>query len=141
MARFELVEQKEEWGCGVACVASFLGVPYEEARALLRKQKNGKTVRAEPKGLELHHIALALQERGYRVIADWKEADEYPQGTIVCISGKKPYDGDHYILKTRKGWMDPWHNIGLKEPCKADFRRDYPEGTEFLVALVPMAAG
>ena len=140
MERFDLVVQTEEWGCGVACVASFLGVSYNEARDLLRKYKDGKTVNAHPKGLELHHIALALQERGYRVIADWKESDRYPQGTIVCISGKHPYDGDHYILKTPKGWMDPWHNLDSK-PRRANFRRDFPEGTEFLVALIPMASG
>jgi len=139
MGRFDLVVQSEEWGCGVACVASFLGVPYGEARDLLRTKKDGKTVNAHPKGLDLHHIALALKERGYRVRADWKEAGKYPQGTIVCISGKKPYDGDHYMLKTQKGWMDPWHNMGSK-PRKANFRHDYPEGTEFLVALVPAAA-
>ncbi|MCX7564492.1 hypothetical protein OS176_13270 [Xanthomonadaceae bacterium XH05] len=140
MNRFELVEQKEEWGCGVACVASFLGTTYDDARELLRKQKGGKTVQAAPKGLELHHIALALQERGYRVVADWREPSQFREGTIVCISGDKPYDGHHYIIKTRKGWMDPWHNIGTK-PRKADFRKSYPKGTEFLVALVPQPAG
>ena len=140
MARFDPVVQTEEWGCGVACVASFLGTSYNEARELLRKQKNGRTVNAKPKGLELHHIALALQDRGYRVVADWKEPKKFVQGTIVCISGKKPYGEHHYMLKTRKGWMDPWHNMDSK-PRRADFREDFPEGTMFLVALVPKAAG
>lgn len=139
MSRFDLVTQSEEWGCGVACVASFLGISYGEARDLLRKHKGGKTVNATPKGLELHHIAFALQERGYKVIADWQESSRFCEGTIVCISGNKPYDGHHYMLKTKKGWMDPWHNIG-KKPRKADFRPSYPEDTEFLVALIPQPA-
>ena len=83
---------------------------------------------------------MALQERGHKVIADWEELDQFPKGTIVCISGKKPYDGHHYILKTPKGWMDPWHNMGEK-PQAAAYRDEYPEGTEFLVALVPMGSG
>ena len=140
MKRFGLVVQKEEWGCGVACVASFLGVTYDESRELLRKQKNGRTVQAAPKGLELHHIALALQEKGYRVIADWLEPGRFREGTIVCISGAAPYDGHHYMVKTRQGWMDPWHNLGTK-PRKAGFRQSYPDGTEFLVALVPQPVG
>lgn len=140
MSRFDLVAQSQEWGCGVACVASFLGTSYGEARDLLCKHKGGKTVNATPKGLELHHIALALQERGYRVIADWREPSRFREGTIVCISGDKPYDGHHYILNTRKGWMDPWYNIGTK-PRKADFRQSYPDGTEFFVALIPQPTG
>ena len=140
MRQFDPIEQREEWGCGVACVASFLGTSYDDARELLRKHKDGKTVNAHPKGLELHNIALALQERGYRFIADWHESNRFPNGTIVCISGKKPYDGHHYMLKTQRGWMDPWHNMGSK-PRRADFRKNYPDGTEFLVALVPRAAG
>ena len=140
MSRFELVTQTEEWGCGVACVASFLGVSYEEAKALLREQKDGKTVNAKPYGLELHHIALALQEHGHRFIADWREPARYREGTIVLVRGPAPYDGEHYMLKTRKGWMDPWHNMGTT-PRKAGFRDTLPEDTEFLVALVPQTAG
>ncbi|KAB7702100.1 hypothetical protein GBN33_03095 [Plesiomonas shigelloides] len=136
MERFSLVAQTDEWGCGVACVASFLGISYSTASELLRKHKNGKTVNQTPKGLELHHIALALQDYGYRVVADWKEPKKFVQGTIVCIAGEKPYDGHHYMLKTRNGWMDPWLNIG-KKPRKAGFRKKYPDGTEFLVALIP----
>lgn len=140
MIRFDLVSQSEEWGCGVACVASFLGTSYGEARDLLRKHKGGKTVNADPKGLELHHIALALQERGYRVIADWRDSEGFCEGTIVCIAGDKPYDGHHYMIKTQSGWMDPWLNMGMK-PRKAGFRSSYPDGTEFLVALVPQSNG
>jgi hypothetical protein len=140
VSHFDLVPQTEEWGCGVACVASFLGTSYLEAKDLLRKHKGGKTVNASPKGLDLHNIALALQERGHRFVADWREPERFREGTIVCISGSKPYDGHHYMLKTRKGWMDPWYNIGEK-PRKAGFRDLYPEGTEFLVALVPQRAG
>jgi hypothetical protein len=135
MSRFDPVTQKEEWGCGVACVASLLDVSYEEAKALLKDEK-GKSVNKGTPGLELHHIAIALQKRDVKVIADWEDRSDFPNGTIVCIADDALYEGEHYMLKTPKGWMDPWSNMG-EMPRRAEFRNDYPDGTWFLVALVP----
>lgn len=135
MKRYEAVVQREEWGCGVACVASLLGVPYEEAKEILKEVK-GTTVNHGIKGLELHHIAVALKERGIGVIADWEEAESFPDGTIICIANDDLYSGEHYMLKTPAGWMDPWMNMG-KKPRKAGYREAYPDGTWFQVALVP----
>ena len=135
MNQYDLVAQEDEWGCGVACMASLLGVSYQNAKKLAEDAK-GLAINAEPGGLELHDIAIALQKAGVKVIADWDPAD-IPDGAIVCIRGKAPYADDHYILKTPSGWMDPWYNIGnnLRE---ARSREEYPSGTYFLVALVPV---
>ena len=135
MAKYELVTQEDEWGCGAACVASLLGVSYQEAKQLVENVK-GREIDKKPYGLELHHLALALQEKGVKVVADWAP-DGCPDGTIICISGKSPYDGDHYMLKTPEGWMDPWHNMPT-EPKEAGYRNWLPDETYFLVALVPV---
>ena len=134
METFGLVTQEDEWGCGVACVASLLGTSYRDAKELLRGEK-GKSVNAGVPGLELHHIALALQRRRVQVVADWEELSNFPLGTIVCIGGKGAYAGDHYMLMTPNGWMDPWVNIG-ERPRRAGYRDTYPDGAHFLVALV-----
>lgn len=136
MKPYDLVTQEDEWGCGAACIASLLGIPYQKAKQLVEKVK-GRSVNAKPRGLELHHIAIALQKKRVKVIADWKPT-EIPDGTIVCISGKPPYDGDHYILKTPYGWMDPWYNLD-ENKMEAQYRKTYPRGTSFLVALVPVS--
>lgn len=137
--RYGLVSQNvDEWGCGVACVASLTGTPYAEAKERLETTK-GSGIDVRPKGLELHDIARALQTYGKYVVADWHERDpaSYPNGTIVCVGDKDATrDSHHYMLKTPSGWMDPWHNMD-KKPRKAGFRQTYPRGKYFLVALVP----
>ena len=113
---------------------SFRGFISERKEAGRGCERTGD--QCEPGGLELHDIAIALQKAGVKVIADWDPADIH-DGAIVCIRGKAPYADDHYILKTPSGWMDPWYNIGnnLRE---ARYREEYPSGTYFLVALVPV---
>lgn len=137
--RYGLVSQnKDEWGCGVACVASLTGSSYEEAKELLESVK-GAPIGARPKGLELDHIARALKEHKIVVVADWEEPapGRYRNGTIVCIGDSEASrDSHHYMLKTPYGWMDPWHNMD-KEPRRAGYRQRFPRGKYFLVALVP----
>lgn len=137
MKPYDLVDQEDEWGCGATCIASLLAIPYSKAKQLVEKVK-GQSVNAGLPGLELHHIAIALQKKCVKVIADW-DPTEIPDGTIVCISGKPPYDGDHYILKTPYGWMDPWYNLD-ENKMEARYRETYPRGTSFLVALVPVSS-
>ena len=138
MKQYDLVSQEDEWGCGVACVASLLGITYQEAKNLVEDIK-GRSVNAKPHGLELHHIALALQAEGVKVIADWDSAVHHPDGSIVCIGGKSRYKYEHYILKTPNGWMDPWFDL-KKNNMVAKYRDDYPKGADFLVALIPVQA-
>jgi len=134
--KYELVSQEDKWGCGAACVASLLGVSYQKAKHLVETAK-GRSINSKPYGLQLHDIAIALKEEKIKVIADW-DPTEIPDGTIVCISGEVPYDGDHYLLKTPNGWMDPWYNI-IENNMVARYRKKYPKGTYFLVALVPVS--
>ena len=133
--KYELVSQEDEWGCGAACVASLLGISYRKARQLVEREKK-LSVNDEPFGLELHHIAIALQKEGVKVIADWAPAI-IPAGSIVCIGGKSRYKYEHYLLKTQDGWMDPWYDLD-ETNMVAKYREDYPKGAHFLVALIPM---
>ena len=133
---YELVTQEDDWGCGAACVASLLGVDYAEGKRLVEGIKR-KSVNAQPHGLELWHIALALSGRGVRVVADW-DPPSIPNGTIVCVWGPGRYKGCHYILKTPHGWMDPWYN--LRKHKQACYRKEYPRGSSFFSALVPLPA-
>lgn len=138
MKQYDLVSQEDEWGCGAACVASLLGITYQKAKTLVEDIK-GRSVNAKPHGLELHHIALALQAEGVKVIADWDSTVPPSDGTIVCIGGKSRYKYEHYILRTPSGWMDPWHNLDPEKKV-ARYLKEYPRGSEFLVALIPVSA-
>ena len=137
MKKYELVSQEDEWGCGAACVASLLGVSYQKAKQLVETEKK-RSVNDKTRGLELHQIAIALQNKGVKVIADWDSAAHHPDGSIVCIGGKSRYKYEHYILKTPNGWMDPWFDL-KKNNMVAKYRDDYPKGADFLVALIPVS--
>jgi len=65
MTQYQLVSQEDDWGCGAACIASLLDIRYQQAKQLVEKVK-GRSINALPCGLELHHIAIALQKRESR---------------------------------------------------------------------------
>ena len=134
MNDFALVEQEDEWGCGVACVASRLGVTYAVAKSRLEKQK-GSGIEEKPKGLDLDPIVKVLHRAGVDVVADWF-AKEMPAGTIAYIDGAAPYKDGHYLLKVAGGWMDPWSSMPAKAR-EAKVQKGLPKGTNIKVALVP----
>jgi len=137
MNKYRLVEQENEWGCGVACVASLLGIEYDAALKRLEHHKKGK-LDEKPLGLDIHEIIWSLSDHDLWYIADWRRPAHFPVGSIVCIRGKAPYQDDHYLLMTPHGWMDPWHNTSKNvSAIKADYREAFPIGTEFIVALMP----
>jgi hypothetical protein len=137
---FKEVTQDHEWGCGIACVASRLGISYELAKSRLEKMK-GKGINDFPEGLDLDPIVHVLKKSKVKVIADWF-AKSFPTGTIALISGKNnPYKHGHYLLKVDKGWMDPWINIDRpKEKRDSGIRPFLPKGTKIKVALIPAEA-
>ncbi|MDG2536838.1 hypothetical protein P5Y53_04125 [Dyella jiangningensis] len=132
------VVQEDEWGCGVACVASILAVSYARARQLLVRHKKAKIDADESQGLELHHLALALRDGGFPVVADWDEPKPYQPGTIVLIGrARGGVEHEHYIVSVGGGWfMDPWINYP-NENRQAGLRESFPKGKIFYVALVP----
>ncbi|MGB5907414.1 MAG: hypothetical protein WBG87_08245 [Stenotrophomonas maltophilia] len=138
MEMYGLVPQEDEWGCGAACVASLLGVSYSRAKKKLEAIK-AKPLDDEPCGLEIHEIWLCLAHERLQYVAEWKEPKKFVSGTIVCIRGKAPYEGDHYLLMTPNGWMDPYSNLGRpSDPYRESIYRDeLPASTKFVVALIP----
>lgn len=47
-------------------------------------------------------------------------------GTIVFIAKSKKYPEGHYLLKTSKGWMNPWVNFPEITPARAGFQKRLP---------------
>ena len=136
MATYALMAQEDDWGCGVACVASLLGLSYKVAKQRLEKCK-GCGVDVKPKGLDLEPIVTVLHRAGVEVVADWF-AKEFPSGTIAYIEGAAPYDCGHYLLRVDEGWMDPWFNMHMpKEKRVANVRKGLPKDSRIKVALIP----
>lgn len=137
MKKNRLVSQQDEWGCGVACVASLTGLSYKEARRRLQQHK-GASIDAEPEGLELEPIIKVLREAGIRM-EQTSGLKRWPLGTIAFLSEERGrYKGSgHYLLKTAEGWMDPWSNMD-ETPRRAGFVDRLPHGTGVQAALVPV---
>nr|WP_158651760.1 cysteine peptidase family C39 domain-containing protein [Marinobacterium profundum] len=141
MNKNQLVVQEDEWGCGVACVASLLGITYIDAMDRLQEANLHKIDFAN-EGLELEPIISVLKKAGMRVSIE-NNLKLWPIGTIAFLNEN---DGDykgsgHYLLRTTEGWMDPWYNVLYQnpQPRQAKFRKLLPRNTSVQAALVPEA--
>jgi len=130
-----LVTQRDEWGCGAACVASLLAISYGDALTRLEHYK-GAGINEQPKGLEPTPIIHVLRDAGYEATKQYK-ACSWPLGTIVLLTWEfgRYKDCGHYMLLTGRGWMDPWYNLN-KRPRKSQYRSVLPKNTAVKAALV-----
>lgn len=120
------VAQIGPMGCGVACVASRLGLQYEDAKKLF-----GDTAKDESSGYSRRELVDVLnrslpgKKYAFRPLRGGSASDGWrarwsliPVGAIVCV---RRYEGDrwlHYLLHAEKGWMDPWANWDSKKTKK-----------------------
>ena len=138
MAKYRLVKQLDEWGCGIACAASLLGISYKKAKEALIEIK-GNEIDSKPCGLSLRALSKLIPSH-QAVYAGVQDISRWPIGTIVFLSEESGrYAGSgHYILKTPNGWMDPWAN-SESLPRQAKFRAKLPSNTIVQAALIPRA--
>jgi ABC-type bacteriocin/lantibiotic exporter with double-glycine peptidase domain len=121
---FKKVAQEHSMGCGMACVASILKIKYEDALELSNKKY------AFRRGYYYKDLISALRKKGLR----YKSAKvntgnmKYMNkpGSIIFIKKSKKYPVGHYVLKTRRGWMNPWINYPKINPAKAGFQKKLP---------------
>jgi len=135
----QVVTQQDEWGCGVACVASRLGLSYVEARRRLVHVK-GIEIDGAPHGLRFAVVRAVLNE-GKRPVMWSLRSEVWPSGTVVFLSRQwgRYCDSGHYMLRVSAGWMDPWKNFPSSSR-RGGIRRHLPKDTEVTAALVPKPA-
>jgi hypothetical protein len=98
MKRFRSVAQEHPWGGGVACVASVLGVGYDEIAGQLagRKPPSGAALR------RLLNRALADSGLAYEFDGPFLgDPDGLETGSIVVLANGR------YLMRGAVGWMDP----------------------------------
>ena len=86
---FSYVSQREDWDCGVACVAMALKVPYLQARAL---------VRASNKGLSSQTMARLLGSSKLITPDKLSSFKHIKKNLVLCVSESKNVWG-HYVVK------------------------------------------
>ncbi len=127
----KLVAQEDSMGCGVACVASVLEISYKDSMKLFDEK------RSSTKGYYLKDLLQALNKKGV-IYKSGKVTDKTRKyvnkvGSIVFVKRSKKFPVGHYLLKTSKGWMNPWINSVKITHAKADFQQKLPGTAQWIV--------
>ena len=122
------ITQKHAFGCGAVCVAFVTSKTYEEIIKLLGENK------AKEQGFYCKELVQALQKLGkeyeYKYIKPHILSHLDKPGTIIFMKRGKIYPAGHFVVRTEKGWMDPWINLSENQDiskAKSGFRKELPE--------------
>lgn len=127
--RIKAVVQENSLGCGVACLAFVLKIPYRKALKLF---PNGKEI-AQTKGFLCKDISRVIKGAGLKVDCKYINKKSRPaiyrSNTIIFTKRSKKYPFGHYLCRHKNEWMDPWINFledkNLKN-AKSGFRKRLP---------------
>jgi hypothetical protein len=112
------VVQNHPMGCGVACVAAVLGLEYRKALHLFRRLDGAWTT-----GYFCPELVAALAKGGR--CYSWKSVRNSRldvlkrAGTIVFVQKSSKYPQGHYLVRTSRGWMNPWANFPEISPARS----------------------
>jgi hypothetical protein len=125
------VTQEEPMGCGIACVAFLLKVPYKKAKSMFKHPEHSFT-----RGFYCGEITNVLNkgELNYsfsKINPDSKKMIRI--GAIVFTARNKNYPGGHFLVKTKRGWMNPWINFPLISPAKSGFQSNLPGKIQWVI--------
>jgi hypothetical protein len=129
--RYRAVAQEDDWGGGVACVASVLGLSYAQIAAKLgekwRRKPGQKPAPGPGPAAELLRRILndGFKETGLGYELDGPfigDPNALETGTIVSLTSGR------YLMRTADGWMDP---------ASARIRKRLPEKVQTALVLTP----
>jgi hypothetical protein len=126
------VTQEEPMGCGIACVAMALNKSYKSAKRLFDNPEYALT-----RGYYCREIIKVLNQK--RKNYDFLKVNEKnksilnKEGGIVFIERSKKYPAGHYLIKTKKGWMNPWINFPNISPGKSGFQKILPGKAQWII--------
>ncbi len=122
------ITQKHTFGCGAACIAFASGKSYEKIIELLDENK------ATKQGFYCKELVEVLQKLGKEYEYKYIKPRILPHldkpGSIVFMKRGKIYPAGHFVIKSEKGWMDPWINFSKNQnisEAKSGFRKELPE--------------
>jgi hypothetical protein len=124
MRRYRAVAQEDDWGGGVACVASVLGLSYAQVVAKLRRKP------AEGQGGPSVDVLRRILNDGFKDTGLVYELDQpfigdpdsLETGAIISLAGGR------YLMRAADGWMDP---------ASGKIRRRLPEKVQRALVLTP----
>ena len=130
------IVQEHPMGCAVACVASLLGITYTHALKLFSNPSYAST-----RGYYCREITDALRKKGLHY--SWKKVSTKNKNPInkekiiIFIARSQKYPSGHFLLKTKKGWMDSWNNFPHITPARAGFQKKLPGNPQWAIFPSP----
>ena len=123
MRRYRAVAQEDDWGGGVACVASVLGASYAQIAAKLGR----RPARGPGPPVELLRRILNDGFKDTGLVYELDQpfiGDPYSMetGTIVSLMSGR------YLMRAAAGWMDP---------ASGKIRKRLPEQVQQALVLTP----
>ena len=119
------VTQEHGYGCGVACVAYALRQSYGSA---LRRFAHPQ--RAWQGGYFCKDLVAVLNAAGRRYrhcyVRPRHRSLLHQYGTIVYVQRSRRYPAGHYLIRTERGWMNPWTNFPCIHPVESGFQKRLP---------------
>jgi len=127
------ITQEEPAGCGIACVAFLIKKRYKETKkhfvnkdfSSFRGYYCGELVNELKKqGLDYKHCKVTE-----------KNKKSLKENSIVFIERCKKYPIGHYLVKTKKGWMNPWINYPNIKSAKSGFQKNLPLNPAWIIYI------
>ncbi len=137
MEALESITQKDDFGCGIACVAFICNVSYDHAKNRYFKFPED----AESIGFYCRDLVYSLSkaEKNYKYKYH-KRKMQWKEGMIIYIKRSKKHPAGHYLVRTKNGWMDPWINFDrLNEKtnnvknARSGFRQRLPGTPQYVI--------
>ena len=131
--------QKDMNGCGIACLANLLELPYDKV-----KKDFEKRFYTIEKGINIADMARYInlkQKRKYvskffnKKTYDAKEAKQYSEidKSITLIVRSEKYRVGHYLLRDGGAWVDSWVNFPSIDNVHAGLRSKLPENVFYVL--------
>jgi hypothetical protein len=131
-AMTKAITQEHALGCAAACVASLTGKSYKQALRLFSHPEYAFT-----KGYYAREICKALKKAGmtytYQKCTPSNKNILKMRNIIVFAAKTKKLPLGHFLLKTRKGWMNPWINYPSIKPAKSGFQKTFPGKPQWVI--------
>jgi len=125
------IVQEHPMGCGLACVASVAGVSYSDVLKIVQKEL------ATSRGYYCRELVDALGkfslEYDYKKVTEKTKRYLRKDGVIVFVARSKKYPEGHYLVRTKKGWMNPWINYPIISPTRAGFNQKLPGKAQWII--------
>ncbi len=128
------IAQEDSFGCGIACAAWITNMNYKEAKKRhFKDSDSARTFGYLCKDL-VAAFAVAKKRYSYKYV---KGKMRFHDNFIVFIKRSKRYPAGYYLVKTKKGWMDPWINFNYKNAdigkVEAGFRKRLPSKPIYVI--------